>query len=194
MRQRGALLVIAAAVALCIALPALAAVHRRTDGPRRSTPPIATIRRTEHGIPHIEASSYRGLGYGFGYAFAQDNLCTMAEDYVTVDAQRSRYFGANASYLQRANGVTTNNLDSDFYYQQIIDSHLIENLLAKPPPLGLEPEAKQTVSGYVAGYNRYLADVGGSRGVPDPTCRGKPWVHPITEATAYRRFYQLIGF
>jgi acyl-homoserine-lactone acylase len=28
------------------------------------------------------------MGYGYGYAFAQDNLCTMAEDYVTVDARQ----------------------------------------------------------------------------------------------------------
>src|SRR5207302_1230236 len=78
------------------------------------------------------------------------------------------------------------------FWQQIIDSGVIDHLLSLPPPRGLEPAAKQTVAGYVAGYNRYLADVGGSRGVRDPTCRGKPWVRPITTADAYRRFYQLI--
>ncbi len=88
------------------------------------------IRRTEHGIPHIEASSWAGLGYGYGYAFAQDDICTMAEDYVTVDAQRSRFFGPSATYLQGGNGVTVDNLDSDFFFQQIIDSHVIDHLLA----------------------------------------------------------------
>jgi acyl-homoserine-lactone acylase len=118
----------------------------------------------------------------------------MAEDYVTVNAQRSRYFGPNGSYVQQANGVLTGNLDSDFYYQQIIDSHVIDKLLAKAPPLGLEQTARQTIAGYVAGYNRYLSDIGGSSHVPDPTCRGKPWVRPISQATAYRRFYQLVEF
>jgi acyl-homoserine-lactone acylase len=33
--------------------------------------------------------------------------------------------------------------------------------------------------------------VGGTKGVPDKTCRGKPWVRPISVADAYRRFYQL---
>jgi acyl-homoserine-lactone acylase len=192
MRRRRAFVGLTATVAVVAggALPALAASHRAAKKPN----PIAIIRRTAYGIPHIQASSYYGVGYGFGYAFAQDNLCTMAEDYVTVDAQRSRYFGPNGSYLQRANGVVTGNLDSDFYYQQIIDSHVIDKLLAKPPPLGLEPSAKQTIAGYVAGYNRYLANIGGSTHVPDATCRGKPWVRPITAATAYRRFYQLVEF
>jgi len=151
----------------------------------------ATIRRTEGGIPHITSSTYTGLGYGYGYAFAQDNICVMAEDYVTVDAERSRFFGPNASYPQRANGVRPSNLDSDLFFQQIIDSHVIEELLAQAPPLGPEQEVRELVRGYVAGYNRYLTDVGGANGVSDSTCRGKPWVRPITEADAYRRFYQL---
>lgn len=28
----------------------------------------ATIRRTSHGIPHVLAQDYAGLGYGYGYA------------------------------------------------------------------------------------------------------------------------------
>jgi acyl-homoserine-lactone acylase len=151
----------------------------------------ATIRRTEGGIPHITARTWAGAGYGYGYAFAQDNICVMAEDYVTVDAERSRFFGPSGSYPQRGNGVTANNLNSDLFFQQIIDSHVIDELLAKAPPLGPEQEVRDLVSGYVAGYNRYLSDVGGTSGVPDSSCRGKPWVRPIAEADAYRRFYQL---
>ena len=52
--------------------------------------PSATIRRTAHGIPHILASDYEGAGYGYGYAIAQDNICVLADTYVTVRAQRSR--------------------------------------------------------------------------------------------------------
>ena len=44
--------------------------------------------------------------------------------------------------------------------------------------------------GYVAGYNAYLRDTGVDR-LPDPRCRGKAWVRPITEMDAFRRFYQL---
>lgn len=151
----------------------------------------AKIRRTAHGIPHIEAKSYAGIGFGYGYAFAQDNICPIAEDYLTVSAERSRWFGPDGSYRQRGNGFSANNLNSDFFYKQIIDAHTIENLLSKPPPNGPLPEVKQGVRGYVAGYNRYLSDVGGTDGITDPACKGKPWVRPITVGDAYRRFYQL---
>ena len=148
---------------------------------------LVQIRRTAGGIPHILAHSWHGLGFGYGYAFAQDNLCTMANDYVTVTAQRSRYFGPRATYNQRGNGVTVSNLDSDLFFQQIINSGVISRLTR-----GLSPALMQLESGYVGGYNAYLAHVGGAAGVPDPVCRGKAWVKPITMQASFLRFYQLM--
>ena len=52
------------------------------DGGHRET--ATTIRYTEHGIPHITADDFTGLGYGYGYAVAKDNLCVLANSYVTV--------------------------------------------------------------------------------------------------------------
>jgi acyl-homoserine-lactone acylase len=150
------------------------------------------IRRTAFGVPHIRATTYTGAGEGYGYAFAQDDLCTMANDYLTVDAQRSRFFGPNGTYYQGGNGVTVGNLDSDFFFQQIIDSHIIDHLLAEPPPFGPAQPIRDLVNGYVRGYNRYLAGVGGASGVPDSRCRGRRWVRRITAMDVYRRFYQLI--
>ena len=170
---------------------AIALVGGSADAALAASPYQAKIRRTAYGIPHIEAKSYPGLGYGYGYAIAQDNICVLAETYVTVGAERARWFGPDGKYLQRGNGFEAGNLDSDFFFQQIIDSGIIEKLLEKPPPDGLQPEGKDVVRGYVAGYNKYLADVGGAAGVRDPACKGKPWVRPITEKDAYRRFYQL---
>lgn len=51
------------------------------------------IRRTGFGVPHIRAQDERGLGFGIGYAYAQDNLCLLANEIVTVNGLRSRYFG-----------------------------------------------------------------------------------------------------
>lgn len=177
------------ALVLCaLVLPMLGTGNARAD----SGPYQATIRRTEYGIPHILAHDFGGLGYGYGYVFAQDNICVMADDYITVDAQRSKYFGPTGTYTQRGNGVTSSNEDSDLFWQLVIDSGTVEKLLAVPPPLGFRPEARQLVSGYVAGWNRYLSDIGGAAGLTDPNCKGAAWVHPITELEAYRRFYQLI--
>ena len=39
----------------------------------------AKITRQKQGIPTIEADSFKELGFGYGYAFAQDNVCTMAD-------------------------------------------------------------------------------------------------------------------
>jgi acyl-homoserine-lactone acylase len=177
-----ACLLIGLALVLGVSADALASPFGRVE-----------IRRTEHGIPHIQARSFLGMGYGFGYAFAQDNLCTMAEDYVTVDAQRSRFFGPAGSYLQRGNGTETNNLDSDLYWQSVKDSRIVPRLLAQRGRFRVSGELRRAMRGYVAGYNRYLRSVGGRRGVPDPTCRGRAWVRPISLATAYRRLYQLSG-
>ena len=46
----------------------------------------AEIRRTTMGVPHITANDWGGLGYG--YAQAQDNLCTMADCTRTYGAQQ----------------------------------------------------------------------------------------------------------
>lgn len=57
----------------------------------------ADIRRTSFGVPNIRADNERGLGYGIGYAYAQDNLCLLANEITTVNSERSRYFAAGAA-------------------------------------------------------------------------------------------------
>jgi len=187
MRLR-AVTVLAAIAALVggAAAPALASRPPGPHGPAAGQF-TAKIRYTTGGIPHILAHNWADLGFGYGYAFAKDNICTMANDYVTVEAQRSRYFGPKGSYVQRGNGFVENNLESDIFFQQIINSHIVQHL-----EQGLNPDEKQTEAGYVKGYNAYLAHVGGAKGVPDPTCRGQAWVKPITLQESYLRFYQLM--
>jgi acyl-homoserine-lactone acylase len=187
MRLR-AVTVLAAIAALIggAAVPALASRPPGLHGPAAGQL-AAKIRYTTGGIPHILAHNWADLGFGYGYAFAKDNICTMANDYVTVEAQRSRYFGPKGSYVQRGNGFVENNLESDIYFQQIIDSHIVQHL-----EQGLSPDEKQLEAGYVKGYNGYLAHVGGTKGIPDPTCRGQAWVKPITLLDSYLRFYQLM--
>jgi acyl-homoserine-lactone acylase len=174
---------------LLVAAALLAVVAAEAAG---ATGGKVTIRRTAFGIPHIEARSFEGAGYGYGYALAQDNLCTIAETYVTVNARRSRWFGPDATYVQRGNGAEVTNLDSDLFWQDVISSGRVTRLLRRRPPVGPDPEVRAAMRGYVAGYNAWLRHVGGSDGVPDPRCRGEGWVRPITPATAYRRLYQLV--
>ncbi len=51
---------------------------------------------------------------------------------MTVDGQRSRYFGPDGSWVFRGNGCSANNLDSDFFFGRIIDTQTIEKLLDQP--------------------------------------------------------------
>ena len=148
---------------------------------------FAEIRRTEYGIPHILARDYAGLGYGYGYAFAQDNLCTMANRVVTLRGERSAYFGPTADSGDTL-GASTGNLDSDTYYQGLLKSGVVQRLLARPAPLGPTQQARDLVNGYVAGYNRYLADTGVAH-LPDPACRGQAWVTPITALDVWTLMY-----
>jgi len=152
----------------------------------------AVIRRTEFGIPHILATNYGNLGYGYGYAFAQDNLCTLADMVVTADGDRSRFFGPNAPNDNPLLGPETN-LDSDVFHRWTNSSGIVERTLDQPAPLGLTTQARQVINGYVAGVNRYLADTGVAN-LPDPTCRNKPWVHPISAIEMERISYGINQF
>jgi acyl-homoserine-lactone acylase len=145
----------------------------------------AEIRRTTGGVPHIKAKDFGSLGFGFGYAYAQDQICEYASMITTVSAQRSRYFGTDAA---SPNGGT--NLQSDFFWQRIKDSKTVERLLKRRAPHGPSKTVRQNINGFVAGYNAYLRKTGRNK-LPDPTCRGKAWVRPITTLDVYRRFYQL---
>ncbi len=152
----------------------------------------AVIRRTEYGIPHILAADVGNVGFGYGYAFAQDNLCTLEQSVLTVSGARSQFFGPGAdSGDQLSRSVS--NLDSDVYYRSINASGVIEQAMSRPAPWGPTPQARQLVAGYVAGVNRYLRDTGVGR-LPDPTCRAQPWVRPITETDLDRVLYRVNQF
>jgi acyl-homoserine-lactone acylase len=187
-----ALGMIAATAALPPSSPQAAALSAQT----MSVAPVAgggryfaEIRRTEYGIPHILAHNYGSLGYGYGYAFAQDDLCVMADRVISLRGERSKYFGPTAM-SDDALGPATTNLASDIYYQGIRKSGVVQRLLALPPPLGPTTQARQLVDGYVAGYNRYLHDTGVAH-LPDPTCRGKAWVTPITPLDVWSVIYDI---
>jgi acyl-homoserine-lactone acylase len=147
----------------------------------------ADIRYTEFGIPHIKAKDFAGLGYGYGYAAATDNVCVLADTYLTVGAQRARHLGPDAPANSAFTSARTS-LSSDLYFQQVNDSRVVERAVAAPPPNGPRREVRDIVRGYVAGYNRYLRDTG-VHGISDPACRGAAWVRPISELDVYRHFH-----
>lgn len=141
----------------------------------------AEIRRTAYGVPHIIADDMGGIGYGYGYASAQDNICEIMDRYMTVRASRARHLGP---------GEDDANIASDLYHQRMIQSGRVEALLEGPAGSADTPseEARRLAQGYVAGVNRYLRETG-ANGLSDPRCKGQPWVSEITEVDFWRHMY-----
>ena len=146
-----------------------------------------TITRDTNGIPHIQAANFQALGYGEAWAFSQDNFCTLAQDFVTVNGERSRYFGPQGLSLNYSAGASDTNLDSDLFWKSIKSSGLMASQLHQPPPIGPLPEVLEVYKGFVAGYDAYLR--GGN--LHDPTCVGQPWVRPIQLADMFLRGVQV---
>jgi acyl-homoserine-lactone acylase len=146
-----------------------------------------TIVTDSAGIPHITASSFRSLGYGEAWAFAKDNFCTLADDFVTVNGDRSRYFGPGNLAVNYSAGVDPTNLDSDLFWRAVKNSGGYRAQLHAKPPVGPIPQVLRLFEGYVAGYNAFLA----SGDLTDPACAGQPWVRPITLKDLWLRGVQI---
>lgn len=142
----------------------------------------ATIRTTSYGVPHIVADNFKGAGFGYGYAFAQQNICLYAEELVTLRGERAQYFGAAGGYLGQL-GTISGNVDSDFFYKLLMTKAQAERLKAES-----SQSARDIVTGFAAGYNRYLSDTGVAN-LPTE-CRGAEWVKPMSEDEAYLRLTQ----
>ncbi|WP_030130327.1 acylase [Pseudomonas sp. QTF5] len=128
---------------------------------------IAEIRRTSFGVPHIRADNERGLGYGIGYAYAQDNLCLLANEIVTVNGERSRYFGPDRFTVEERG-----NLASDVFFNWLNTPQAVAAFWQAQTP-----EVRGLIEGYVAGYNRSLTERR-AQGLPQQ-CQGE-WVRAIT--------------
>ncbi|SBT91142.1 acyl-homoserine-lactone acylase [Streptomyces sp. DI166] len=181
--------VVAAAVALLTAsavLPASAA-ERADRGERPSHGGLsAVIRYTEYGIPHILAKDYKNLGFGTGWAQAADQVCTLADGFVTVRGERSRYFGPDAP-SDSALSSAGRNLSSDLYFRGVRESGTVEKLLAQPAPRGPSRQVKDLMRGFTAGYNAWLKQ----HRITDPACKGAPWVRPVSELDVATRAFAL---
>ena len=125
----------------------------------------AEIRRTTYGVPHIRANDERGLGFGIGYAYAQDNLCLLANEIITVNGQRARFFGPEQTTLEERN-----NLASDVFFTWLNTPNAVEAFWRAQTP-----QIRQRIEGYVAGFNRYLKEQGA------PAQCQAAWVRPLVK-------------
>lgn len=147
----------------------------------------ATLRRTSFGIPHIEAKDFTSMGYAYGYAQAEDNLCLLARDTLTVRGLRSRYLGVNGNYTIPSNGTSTTNLNADFFWRTTLTDDAIAPFKANS-----DPEVLEASSGYVAGFNRYVEEIkAGEHPGRHEECRSADWLFALEESDMYRRYLRL---
>ncbi len=139
------------------------------------------VTRTAFGVPHVVGKNLRSASYGIAYAYAQDNLCIIADRFMTVAGERSKYLGADGA---SAPGSTLTNLRSDFFYRNVLDQAALDLAFAKAGSL-----TNEGVAGYVAGYNRFLAD---AKDADFADCAGAAWAkRPLTENDLKRHMLAL---
>jgi acyl-homoserine-lactone acylase len=180
-----------------LAISAALAACGPSDPPAGTVPDGAsydvTVTRTSLGIPHIKAmreGDYGSLGYGYGYAQAEDNLCVLMDDIVTINGQRARYFGADGTYTIYANDAVANNannVDSDFFWKAVATDAAIAPLKAD-----MLPGAAAGTRGFADGFNRYVREIkaGGHAG-RHAACRDGDWLREITFDDMIRRYFRL---
>ena len=167
-------------LAACAAIFLTACSGKGSSGVTPAPQFAAEVTRTSYGVAHIQAKDFAGVGYGLAYSFAEDNVCMLADSFLTVRGERSRYFGPDARATKPLNGeygaaldfMDLRNEDSDFFFKGYLDiARLREGYAAG------SSEIQQLLRGYAAGYNRYLREHGAR--LP-AACRNAAWVKPIS--------------
>jgi acyl-homoserine-lactone acylase len=162
----------------CLGVAAAALLVGCAQAPSTPGGRAVQIERTTYGVAHVTASDYEGIGYGVAYAYAADNLCQTAEHLLTVRGERTRFLGAQGSGEFGLARLTNPQIDL------FVRSHMDDDALARASATS-SPELQASVRGYVAGYNRYLRDAIAAGTVP-ASCRGKPWLQPMTPSDMLR--------
>jgi len=110
-----------------------------------------------------------------GYAYAQDNICLLTQMIVTVNGERSRYFGPAALEGPdvESGSISASNLQSDFFFKLLNAPELVATAWRRQ-----QPQVQALMRGYAAGVNRLLAERTAA-GLP-AACRNAPWVRRIT--------------
>jgi acyl-homoserine-lactone acylase len=107
-----------------------------------------TITLTEHGIPHVVAQDWRGLGYGEGYALARNDLCAMADSFATYAGRRALRYGVAATFAAFTGAAPVPNAEED-----LVQHFLIGDEVVKAARAEMSLRARALVDGFAAGYN-----------------------------------------
>ena len=132
----------------------------------------ASIRWTENGIPHILADNQAAAAFGQGWAFAKLNGCILADQINKVRGERALLLGP---------GEDDAHIRSDFVHRFLdFRGKGIQAWDVQPQDL------RDTITGYVAGYNAYVTEHG-----QDMPCADAPYLQPITPEDLMAHYVEL---
>lgn len=130
----------------------------------------ANIRWTTYGVPHITADNVESMAFGVGYAFANDNICVLADQIIKFNSERAKYYGPD----EVPGSGDSAHIINDFGYLTVgIKEYAMSGMAS------LSANTRAMLSGYTQGYNKYLNDTGVAN--IDPSCANQPWVQAITD-------------
>ena len=158
-----------------LSLLALASCAAESDNATSQSQYQAEVIRTEYGVAHITADSYGGLGYGEAYAAAEDHVCNMA-----LALAQSR----GESALALGMGATSANAARDIVVKALNIPNRASTALAQQ-----NPDIREWLQGYAAGYNDFLA--ANSDGVGS-WCDTADWVRAATADEFMAQYLMLL--
>ena len=164
-----------AALALCF-VAGCQSPDPQPAGEASPKPPSASrydveIIRSSFGVPHITAGDFASLGYGEGYAAAEDHICNIGHSLLTARGEMARYLGAGADKANVASDAVVAALG--------IQSQAVAALSRQ------DSDNRAWLRGYADGYNRYLAEHPGQR--VGSWCDGAAWLQPIADTDLMAR-------
>lgn len=131
----------------------------------------ATIRRDEHGVPHILAQNEEAAAYAHGYATAEDHLEDMARLFLRARGELASVFGEGS--------VRDDLRVIELGIPRSADEHFSQ----------VSPLMQGMLNAYAAGYNSYLK-------VATNANRAPAWAKPVTgrDVLAHCRAVYLLNF
>ena len=158
-----------------LSLLALASCAAESDNATSQSQYQAEVIRTEYGVAHITADSYGGLGYGEAYAAAEDQVCNMALALAQSRGESALALGMSATSANAARDIVVKALDIP---------NRASTALAQQ-----NPDIREWLQGYAAGYNDFLA--ANSDGVGS-WCDTADWVRAATAEEFMAQYLMLL--
>ncbi|MEQ8801082.1 MAG: penicillin acylase family protein, partial [Haliea sp.] len=148
-----------------VCLLALAGCEPSTESGIAGSKYRAEIIRTSFGVAHVTADDFGSLGYGEGYAAAEDHVCNISHSLLEARGDLARHFGAGEDDRHIASDAVVRALD--------IRNQALSALRQQ------DRDSLDWLRGYADGYNRYLSSVQGNR--VGSWCDGAEWLQAITD-------------